>query len=92
MKSARVRNWVGNGLYKRCFLLLASAVARVLFSRDGNDSGPAYARCFSIEGIICIASLPFGRLWYDERNAVSNAIGYAEFYSRSYNAVIRVYD
>jgi hypothetical protein len=38
------------------------------------------------------ASLPFDRLWYDERNAVSNAIGYAEFYSRSYNAVIRVYD
>ena len=23
-------------------------------------------------------ALPFGRLWYDEPNAVSNAIGYAE--------------
>jgi len=36
--------------------------------------------------------LPFGRLWYGEPNAVSNAIGYAEHYSRSHEAVIRVYD
>jgi hypothetical protein len=36
--------------------------------------------------------LPFGRLWYGELNAASNAIGYAEHYSRSHNAVIRVYD
>ena len=37
-------------------------------------------------------ALPFGRLWYAEPNAVSNAIGYAMHYSRSYDAVIRVYD
>ena len=37
-------------------------------------------------------SLPFGRLWYGEPNAVANAIGYAQFYSRSHHAVIRVYD
>ncbi len=36
--------------------------------------------------------LPFGRLWYSERNAVSNAIGYAIHYSRSHDAAIRVYD
>jgi hypothetical protein len=36
--------------------------------------------------------LPFGRLWYDGPKAVANAIGYAEHYSRSHNAVIRVYD
>jgi hypothetical protein len=36
--------------------------------------------------------LPFGRLWYGEPNAVSNAIGYAKFSSRSHDAVIRVYD
>jgi hypothetical protein len=36
--------------------------------------------------------LPFGRLWYGEPTAVSNAIGYAQFYSRSHDAVIRVYD
>jgi hypothetical protein len=35
--------------------------------------------------------LPFGRLWYGEPNAVSNAIGYAKFRSRSNDAVIRVY-
>ena len=36
--------------------------------------------------------LPFGRLWYGEPNAVSNAIGYAEHRSCSHDAVIRVYD
>ena len=36
--------------------------------------------------------LPFGRLWYGEQNAVSNAIDYAMHYSRSHDAVIRVYD
>ena len=37
-------------------------------------------------------TLPFGRLWYGETNAVSNAIGYAMHYSRVHDAVIRVYD
>jgi hypothetical protein len=37
-------------------------------------------------------ALPFGRLWYAEPNAVSNAFGYAKFRSRSHDAVIRVYD
>jgi len=36
--------------------------------------------------------LPFGRLWYGEPDAISNAIGYAKFFSRSHDAVIRVYD
>ncbi|HEY3138462.1 MAG TPA: hypothetical protein VGL29_20730 [Blastocatellia bacterium] len=36
--------------------------------------------------------LPFGHLWYAEPNAISNAIGYAKFFSRSHDAVIRVYD
>jgi hypothetical protein len=33
--------------------------------------------------------LPFGRLWYCERN---DAVEYAKFFSRSHDAVIRVYD
>jgi hypothetical protein len=37
-------------------------------------------------------ALPFGALWYGEPNAVSNAVGYATFYSRSHDAAIRVYD
>jgi hypothetical protein len=37
-------------------------------------------------------ALPFGRFWYDGPNAASNAIGYASQYSRSHDAVIRVYD
>jgi hypothetical protein len=36
--------------------------------------------------------LPFGRLWYAEPNTVANAVGYAKFFSRSHDAVIRVYD
>ena len=32
-------------------------------------------------------ALPFGRLWYGERNAISNAVDYAKQYSRS-----RIYD
>ena len=37
-------------------------------------------------------ALPFGRLWYGDINAVANAIGYAEHYSRSHHVVIRLYD
>jgi hypothetical protein len=37
-------------------------------------------------------ALPFGRLWYGEPKAISNAIGYAKHRSRSHNAMIRVYD
>ena len=36
--------------------------------------------------------LPCGRLWYGEPNAIGNAVSYAQFYSRSHDAVIRVYD
>ena len=39
-----------------------------------------------------ITVLPFGQLWYGGPNAASNAIGYATHYSRSHDAVIRVYD
>jgi hypothetical protein len=37
-------------------------------------------------------ALPFGALWYGESDAISNAISYAKFFSRSHHAVIRVYD
>jgi len=43
-------------------------------------------------GIDLISDVPpFGRLWYGEPNAVSNAIGYAMHRSRSHPAVIRAY-
>jgi hypothetical protein len=35
-------------------------------------------------------ALPFGRLWYAGPNGVSNATGFAKFYSRSHEEVIRV--
>jgi len=37
-------------------------------------------------------ALRFGRLRYGEPDSISNAIGYAKFYSRSHDAVTRVYD
>jgi len=37
-------------------------------------------------------ALPFGRLWYGDPNAISNAVGYAKFFSRSHPAIIHVYD
>jgi hypothetical protein len=37
-------------------------------------------------------ALPFGKLWYADPSAISNAIGYAKFFSRSHHAVIGVYD
>jgi len=37
-------------------------------------------------------ALPFGRLRYDGPRAASNAIGYAQQFSRSQDVVIRVYD
>ena len=37
-------------------------------------------------------ALPFGRLWYGEPDAVSNAVDYEKFRSRSHDATIRVYD
>ena len=35
-------------------------------------------------------ALPFGALWYGEPNAISNAVDYAKFRSRSHDAGIRV--
>jgi hypothetical protein len=37
-------------------------------------------------------ALPFGKLWYGGTAAVSNAVGYAKFYSRSSEVVVRVFD
>jgi len=50
-----------------------------------------FAVCPRGVGLISDA-LPFERLWYGELNAISDAIGYAKFYSRSHNVGIRVYD
>jgi hypothetical protein len=36
-------------------------------------------------------ALPFGQMWY-EPSAISNAIGYAKFHSRSHDAAIHVYN
>ena len=35
-------------------------------------------------------ALPFGRLWYGEPNAITNAIEYAKFFSRSPDAPVSI--
>jgi hypothetical protein len=37
-------------------------------------------------------ALPYGPLWYRGPNAIRDAIGHVKFYSRSHDAVIRIYD
>jgi hypothetical protein len=37
-------------------------------------------------------ALPYSPLWYRGPNAIRDAIGHAKFFSRSHDAVIRVYD
>jgi hypothetical protein len=54
-----------------------------------RDARPCKDHC----GVTLISDvLPFGRLWYIEPNAISNAVDYAKFRSCSHDAVIRVYD
>jgi len=38
------------------------------------------------------AILPFDKLWYGAPNVASNAVGYAKFYSRSCDIVVRIFD
>jgi hypothetical protein len=37
-------------------------------------------------------ALPYSPLWYRGPNAIRDAIGYAKFFSRLHDAVIRIYD
>jgi hypothetical protein len=60
-----------------------------------KDTGSSKNRVYEVRprkdhrGVDLISAvLPFGRLWYSEPNAISNA----KFFSRSHDAVIRVYD
>ena len=49
--------------------------------------------CKDDRGIDLISDvLPYSPLWYAGPNAISNAISFAKFDSRSHDAVIRVYD
>jgi hypothetical protein len=63
---------------------LHSGVAVFTFRCAQAKAGPDWARISD--------ALPFGRLWYDGPNAITNAIGYGKFYSRSHDALIHVYD
>ena len=49
--------------------------------------------CKDHRGVDLVSNaLPFGQLLDGEPNAIENAINYAKFFSRSHDAVIRVYN
>jgi hypothetical protein len=63
--------------------------------RDGMSASVAYQIRPRADkrGVDLISdALPFGGSWYAGPDAISNAIGYTKFYSRSHDAVIRVFD
>jgi hypothetical protein len=45
-----------------------------------------------VEADLISDALPFALLWYAGPDVVNDAIGYAKFFSRSHDVVIRVYD
>ena len=53
----------------------------VFVDRCGNLAQEGQLHGHGIAGELCgyLVRLPFGRLWYSESNAVSNAIDYAKF-------------
>src|SRR5205814_8968300 len=74
--------WKMNDLSKRRQRLYASLM-QIYEVRPRKDQ----------RGVDLISDVrPFGRLWYGERQAIANAIGYAQHFSRSHDAVLCVYD
>ncbi len=65
----------------------------VMLTMSVRGAPPGCRSCHEHRGFDLVSdALPFGALWYDEPNAISNAVGYAKFFSRSHDAVIHVYD
>ena len=79
MRSCTFRLWIRRSLAKRTGHFPSMMPHSASQRRILRRSYPAIGE-----------KLPFGRLWYGE--PISNAIGYAKFFSRSHDAVIRVYD
>lgn len=63
-----------------------------LFATAHNTFTKSGRAAIIAASILISDTLPFGRLWYGGPSAASNAIGYAQHRSRSYDAVIRVCD
>jgi hypothetical protein len=60
----------------------------ILMSRGWRNCSIDWQVAFGHRGVDLISdALPYGRLWYAEPLAVSNAINYAKFFSRSHDAM-----
>ena len=99
--SAQVCYFLHETQYKPPFEENASVVGAHPHPRAGGaKTGNLWHSCFyevrprkDKRGVDLISdALPFGRLWDGEPDAISNAVGYAKFYSRSHDVVIRVCD
>jgi hypothetical protein len=73
----------------RCDPLVALCVVPQALHRAGDDEKVLRITMTVKRNRDASGVLPFGRLWYGEPNAVSNAVEYAKFYSRSHDAVIQ---
>jgi hypothetical protein len=79
----------------RFFIYQFSSFSRLLtlfVPASRLDKIPPARQANSPQARIVRFELSFGRLCYSEPDAISNAIGYAKFFSRSHGAVIRVCD
>jgi len=57
-----------------------------------DASSDSTSRIAALSRSIISDVLPHSPLWYAGPTAISNAISFAKFYSRSHDTVIRVYD
>jgi len=68
---------------------------RLIATQPNKEEVTIYEIRPRVDGVGCnlISDvLRFGRLWFAGPNAITNAIKFAKFNSRSHDAVIRVYD
>ena len=68
---------------------------RLMTTHPENEEVTIYEIRPRVDGKGCnliSEALQFGRLWFAGSNAITNAIKFAKFNSRSHDALIRVYD
>jgi hypothetical protein len=73
-------------------LAYSKTLKETIFFCDSDDTRACLIEA-GHRGVNLISdALSFSRLWYAEPNAISNAVDYAKFRSRSHDAGIRIYD
>jgi hypothetical protein len=102
MKTVAQRRQKAVRLTKRAGRLLKASISFVQqrwTESDQNKQSATSTHVYEIRpraekhGVDLISdALPYSPLWYRGPNAIRDAINHAKFYSRSHDAVIRIYD